>query len=53
MSFQILDTISSRRRPILGFRQDDRSRGLRSSMVLVDVVYVDENTIDDPGESGP
>jgi len=48
MSFQILDSISPRWRPILRFGQDDRSRGLGSSIVLVDVVNIDENTVNDP-----
>src|SRR5688572_19439149 len=53
MSFQILDSISSRWRPILWFRQDNRSRGLGPSVVLVDVVNIDEHTINDPWQSGP
>ena len=53
MSFQILNSISSRWRPILRFRQDNRSRGLGPSIVLVDVVNIDENTINDPWQSGP
>jgi hypothetical protein len=53
MSFQILDSISARWWTILGCRQDDGARGLRPSIVLIDVVDIDENTIDDPRESGP
>jgi hypothetical protein len=53
MSFQVLDSIPSRRRPILRFGQDNRSRGFGPSIVLVDVVNMDEHTIDDPRQSGP
>ncbi len=53
MSFQILNSISSRWWPILRFRQDNRSRGLGPNIVLVDVVNIDENTINDPWQSGP
>jgi hypothetical protein len=53
MSLQILDSISSRRRPILRFRQDDRSCRLSPSIVLIDVVDIDENTVDDPWQRGP
>jgi len=53
MSFQILNSISSRWRPILRFRQDKRSRSLGPSIVLVDVVNIDENTINDPWQSRP
>jgi len=37
-----LNSISSRWRAILRFRQDNRSRSLGPSVVLVDVVYIDE-----------
>jgi hypothetical protein len=53
MSFQILNSISSRWRPILGFRQDNGSCGLSPSIVLVDVLNIDEDTINDPWQSGP
>jgi hypothetical protein len=48
MPFQILNSISSRWRSILRFRQDDRAGGLGPSIVLVHVVNIDENTINDP-----
>jgi hypothetical protein len=53
MSFYILNSISSRWRPILGFRQDNGSCGLSPSIVLIDVLNTDENTINDPWQSGP
>jgi hypothetical protein len=53
MSLEILNSISSRRRPILRFRQDEGSCGLSPSIVLIDVVNIDENTINDPWQSGP
>jgi hypothetical protein len=48
MSLQILNAISTRWRPFLRFRQDNRSCGFDSSVVLVDVVNIDEDTINDP-----
>jgi len=53
MSFQILNSISARWRSILRFRQDSGSCGLGPSIVRIDVLNVDENTINDPWESGP
>jgi hypothetical protein len=53
MSFQILNSISSRRRSILRFRQDNGSCGLSASIMLIDVLNIYENTINDPWESGP
>jgi hypothetical protein len=53
MSFQVLDAISPRRRPILGFREDDGARGPRPGIVLIDVVNMDEYTINDPWQGGP
>jgi hypothetical protein len=53
MSFEILDSISSRRRPILRFRQDNGSCGLSSRIVLIDVLNINENPIDDPWQRGP
>jgi hypothetical protein len=51
--FQILDSIPSRCRPILRFRQDHGSSGLSPRIVLADVVDIDEHTINDPWQSGP
>ena len=53
MSFEILDSIAARRRPVLRFRQDNGSCGLSPSIVLIDVLNIDENTINDPWQSGP
>jgi hypothetical protein len=53
MSFQILNSVSSRWRPILRLRQDYSSCGLSPSIVLIDVINEDENTINDPWQSGP
>jgi hypothetical protein len=53
MSFQILDSISARGRPILGFGEEQCSCGLGPGIVHIDVVNTDENTMDDPWESGP
>jgi len=53
MSFQILNSISSRWRPIFRFRQDNGSCGFSPSIVLIDVLNIDENTINDPWQSGP
>ena len=53
MPFEILNAISSRRRPLFRLRQDNGSRGLGSSIVSVDVVDTDENTVNDPWQSGP
>src|SRR6185503_13810050 len=53
MSLWILNSISSRWRPIFRFRQDKGSCGLSPSIVLIDVLNKDENTINDPSHSGP
>ena len=53
MPFEILNSVSSCRRSIFRFREDDRSRGPGPGIVLVDVVDIDEHTINDPWQRGP
>jgi hypothetical protein len=53
MSFQIFNSISTRWGPILRLRQDNGSCGLSPSIVLIDVLNIDEDTINDPWQSGP
>ena len=53
MSLEILDSIPARGRSILGFRQDYSACCPGPGTVRIDVLHTDENTIDDPWESGP